>query len=213
MLARLDDTPTATLPRAGRGRARRARRTACRNRGAPREAELDLDRSPRARDERHRPARPTSTRAEAEVDALEARLAQHAAQQVTVAERQVALRRPELDDTVIRAPFAGVAISKNAQPGEMISPVSAGGGFTRTGICTIVDMASLEIEVDVNESLHQPRDAGPEGARRRSTPIPTGGFPAHVITIIPTADRQKATVQGAHRLRRSSIRASCPTWA
>ena len=60
--------------------------------------------------------------------------------------------RPTLDDMVIRAPFSGVAISKDAQPGEMVSPVSAGGGFTRTGICTIVDMRSLEIEVDVNES-------------------------------------------------------------
>src|SRR3970282_387828 len=75
-----------------------------------------------------------------------------ARQQVQVAERQVELQRTELDHTIIRAPFSGVAISKDGQPGEMVSPVSAGGGFTRTGICTIVDMASLEIEVDVNEA-------------------------------------------------------------
>ncbi|HTB64133.1 MAG TPA: biotin/lipoyl-binding protein, partial [Opitutales bacterium] len=71
---------------------------------------------------------------------------------VTIAEKNVAVWQQQLEDTIIRAPFAGVVISKDAQPGEMISPISAGGGFTRTGICTIVDMASLEIEVDVNES-------------------------------------------------------------
>ena len=89
--------------------------------------------------------------ARAAVDSLEARI--HAArEQVRVAERQMALERTNLDSTIIRAPFNGVVISKDAQPGEMVSPVSAGGGFTRTGIGTIVDMASLEIEVDVNES-------------------------------------------------------------
>ena len=89
--------------------------------------------------------------ARAAVDSLEARI-RAAREQVRVVERQVALERTNLDSTVIRAPFAGVVISKDAQPGEMVSPVSAGGGFTRTGIGTIVDMGSLEIEVDVNES-------------------------------------------------------------
>jgi len=74
---------------------------------------------------------------------------------VAVGQRAVELRQRQLDDYVIRAPFAGVVIDKNAQPGEMISPISAGGGFTRTGICTIVDMYSLEIEVDVNEAYIQ----------------------------------------------------------
>ena len=115
-------------------------------------------------------------------------------EQITVAERQVELQQTDLDNTVIRAPFSGVAISKDAQPGEMVSPVSAGGGFTRTGICTIVDMRSLEIEVDVNESYINRVRAGPARRRRCSTPIPTGRFPAHVITMVPTADRQKATV-------------------
>ena len=81
------------------------------------------------------------------------------------------MQQTALDDTVIRAPFSGVAISKDAQPGEMVSPVSAGGGFTRTGICTIVDMRSLEIEVDVNESYINRvtrRPAGDGGARRVS---------------------------------------------
>src|SRR4029450_7801645 len=86
--------------------------------------------------------------AEAEVNSLLARL-ESTREQVKVAESQVALQQTALNDTVIRAPFDGVAISKDAQPGEMVSPVSAGGGFTRTGISTIVDMKSLEIEVDV----------------------------------------------------------------
>ena len=89
--------------------------------------------------------------ARADVLSLEARIAA-GHEQVTVVERQIGLRRTELEDMVIRAPFTGVAVSKDAQPGEMVSPVSAGGGFTRTGISTIVDMESLEIEVDVNES-------------------------------------------------------------
>ena len=62
------------------------------------------------------------------------------------------IQQTELDNTIIRAPFTGIAVTKDAQPGEMVSPVSAGGGFTRTGICTIVDMKSLEIDVDVNEA-------------------------------------------------------------
>ena len=71
---------------------------------------------------------------------------------MTVAERQLSTWKQQIDDNIIRAPFSGIVTSKNAQPGEMISPVSAGGGFTRTGICTLVDMTSLEIEVDVSES-------------------------------------------------------------
>ena len=89
--------------------------------------------------------------ARAAVDSLDARI-RASREQVRVAERQIALERTNLDSTIIRAPFDGVVISKDAQPGEMVSPVSAGGGFTRTGIGTIVDMRSLEIEVDVNES-------------------------------------------------------------
>ena len=94
-----------------------------------------------------------------------------AQQQVEVAQSQVNARQTDLADMVVRAPFDGIAISKDAQPGEMISPVSAGGGFTRTGICTIVDMSSLEIEVDVSESYINRVQAGPagrSGARRLS---------------------------------------------
>ncbi|HSP90091.1 MAG TPA: efflux RND transporter periplasmic adaptor subunit, partial [Vicinamibacterales bacterium] len=131
-------------------------------------------------------------RAEAEVDALTARL-ELTREQVTVAGRQVALRQADLDDTVIRAPFSGVALSKDAQPGEMVSPVSAGGGFTRTGISTIVDMSSLEIEVDVNESFINRVTPG-QRVEATLDAYPDWRIPGHVITIVPTADRQKATV-------------------
>jgi RND family efflux transporter MFP subunit len=130
--------------------------------------------------------------AQAAVDALEARLVA-AREMVVVAERQLDARRAELADMTIRAPFSGVAISKDAQPGEMVSPVSAGGGFTRTGICTIVDMASLEIEVDVNESYINRVVAG-QKVEATLDAYPDWRIPAHVITTVPTADRQKATV-------------------
>jgi RND family efflux transporter MFP subunit len=94
----------------------------------------------------------------------------------------------------IRAPFAGVVVNKAAQPGEIISPISAGGGFTRTGVCTIVDMSSLEIEVDVSEAyIAQVR----EGQRVEAVldAYPQVTFPAHVIATIPSADRSRATVR------------------
>lgn len=130
--------------------------------------------------------------ARAEVNSLKARRAA-TREQITVAERQVALQEAELDNTIIRAPFDGVAISKDAQPGEMVSPVSAGGGFTRTGISTIVDMQSLEIEVDVNESYIN-RVAAGQAASAVLDAYPDWQIPARVITMVPTADRQKATV-------------------
>jgi RND family efflux transporter MFP subunit len=131
--------------------------------------------------------------AQAEHDSQVARL-EAERDRVAVAERQVALARQELEDTVIRSPFDGVAISKNAQPGEMISPVSAGGGFTRTGLSTIVDMSSLEIEVDVNEAFIQRVSPGQKVVAMLDA-YPEWQIPAHVITTIPAADRQKATVR------------------
>jgi RND family efflux transporter MFP subunit len=130
--------------------------------------------------------------ARAAVDSLEARISA-AHEQVRVAERQIIVQRTDLDSTIIRAPFDGVAISKDAQPGEMVSPVSAGGGFTRTGICTIVDMRSLEIEVDVNESYIN-RVKPDQTVTAVLDAYPDWQIPAHVITTIPSADRQKATV-------------------
>jgi len=130
--------------------------------------------------------------AKADVDATDARIAAFK-EQVNVAERQVELAQTDLDNTIIRAPFSGVATTKDAQPGEMVSPVSAGGGFTRTGICTIVDMHSLEVDVDVNESYIGRVSAGQDVTAVLDA-YPDFQIPAHVITIVPTADRQKATV-------------------
>ncbi|MDJ0751222.1 MAG: efflux RND transporter periplasmic adaptor subunit [Woeseiaceae bacterium] len=126
-------------------------------------------------------------------DELSARLGT-GRENVTVAESNVALARDSLNNMTIRAPFAGMVVTKNAQPGEMISPISAGGGFTRTGICTIIDNDSLEIEVDVNEAYIQ----RVESKQRVSAVLdayPDWRIPAEVIAIIPTADRQKATVR------------------
>jgi RND family efflux transporter MFP subunit len=131
--------------------------------------------------------------ARAQRDSLEARL-ERQADEVAVAERQVAFWGQEVDDRVIRAPFAGVVVSKNAQPGEMISPVSAGGGFTRTGICTVVDMSSLEIEVDVNEAYINRVTPG-QPVEAVLDAYPDWKIPARVIAIVPTADRQRATVR------------------
>jgi RND family efflux transporter MFP subunit len=130
--------------------------------------------------------------ARANVDSIQARIVL-VNQQVAVAEQQVKLQQTDLDNTVIRAPFSGVAISKDAQPGEMVSPVSAGGGFTRTGICTIVDMRSLEIEVDVNESYIN-RVQPDQDVTAVLDAYPDWPIPARVITTVPAADRQKATV-------------------
>lgn len=132
-------------------------------------------------------------RARAEADSLRARLAQQEAE-IAVAERQVALWKQQMDDTEIRAPFAGIVVSKNAQPGEMISPISAGGGFTRTGICTIVDMTSLEIEIDVSESYINRVQPG-QHVQAVLDAYPDWKIPCKVKAIIPTADRQKATVK------------------
>jgi RND family efflux transporter MFP subunit len=130
--------------------------------------------------------------AQAQADSLAARI-QTLGEQARVSERQLDLERTNLDNTVIRAPFSGMAISKDAQPGEMVSPVSAGGGFTRTGICTIVDMRSLEIEVDVNESYIN-RVKPKQEVTAVLDAYPDWQIPAAVITMVPTADRQKATV-------------------
>jgi RND family efflux transporter MFP subunit len=131
--------------------------------------------------------------AQSAVDSTKARI-EYARQQIEVAQRQVELQKTNLDDMIVRAPFSGVVISKDAQPGEMISPVSAGGGFTRTGIGTIVDMASLEIEVDVNETYIN-RVTPNMKVEAVLDAYPDWRIPAHVITTIPSADRQKATVK------------------
>ena len=132
-------------------------------------------------------------KAQAEVAGQRAKLERQKAE-ITVAERQVENWQQQLDDTIIRAPFAGVVTTKDSQPGEMISPMSAGGSFTRTGICTLVDMASLEIEIDVSESFINRVHAG-QPVEATLDAYPDLKIPCKVIAIIPTADRQKATVK------------------
>lgn len=100
----------------------------------------------------------------------------------------------QLDRYEIRAPFSGVVVNKAAQPGEIISPMSAGGGFTRTGLCTIVDMDSLEVEVDVAEAYISRVQPG-QAVDAVLDAYPDVTFPAHVIATIPAADRSRATVR------------------
>ena len=119
---------------------------------------------------------------------------QSAEADIKVAQLEVKRQQERLADHTIRAPFGGVVTVKNAQPGEIVAPTSAGGGFTRTGICTIVDMQSLEIEVDVNESFIGRVFAGQQ-VEAKLDAYPDWKIPASVIAIIPTADRAKATVQ------------------
>jgi HlyD family secretion protein len=127
------------------------------------------------------------------VDSLKARIVL-AREQVGAGEARVKVAQQDLDNCTVRAPFGGIVVSKDAQRGEMVSPVSAGGGFTRTGIATIVDMASLEIEVDVNESyIARVKTGQPVSAVLDA--YPDWQIPAKVRTVIPTADRQKATVK------------------
>jgi RND family efflux transporter MFP subunit len=131
--------------------------------------------------------------AESNAKALQAHLAQQKLD-IVVADRQVAEWQQQMDDMIIRAPFDGVITTKDAQPGEMISPISAGGGFTRTGIGTIVDMASLEIEIDVNESYINRVEPG-QPVEAMLDAYPNWKIPCKVIAIIPTADREKSTVK------------------
>jgi HlyD family secretion protein len=191
VLARLDDTTLRRYLELAEAELAASRLTAAETEVRIKEARQTLERA-RALVRDGISGQADLDRAEAEVDALKARL-ELTREQVAVAERQVAVRRTDLDDTVIRAPFSGVAISKDAQPGEMVSPVSAGGGFTRTGISTIVDMSSLEIEVDVNESFINRVTPG-QIVEATLDAYPDWRIPSHVITIVPTADRQKATV-------------------
>ncbi len=191
VLARLDDSTMRAALALSRAQLEAARR-------AVPEAEVRLEEARLVQARRERLAKDGLVTA-AEIDAANAEVKALVArvdslrEQIAVAEQQVALQQTAMDDMVIRAPFSGVAISKDAQPGEMVSPVSAGGGFTRTGICTIVDMRSLEVEVDVNESyIGRVSDGQPVTAVLDA--YPDFQIPARVITTVPTADRQKATV-------------------
>lgn len=143
--------------------------------------------------DKHYSSRAELSQSEAAVESLEAQL-NSARADIQVARLEVQRQQERLQDHTIRAPFAGVVTQKNAQPGEIVAPTSAGGGHTRTGICTIVDMDSLEIEVDVNEAFIGRVSAGQKVSANLDA-YPDWDIPATVAAIIPTADRAKATVR------------------
>ncbi len=192
ILAHLDDTQVRAALAYAEAQLAAARKSAAEDQARLQQAELTLRRREQLLKD-NVVGKAELDEARSNVDALRARI-EYAQQQVAVAESQVNLQKTNLADMVVRAPFNGVAISKDAQPGEMISPVSAGGGFTRTGICTIVDMSSLEIEVDVNESYIN-RVRSEQRVEAVLDAYPDWRIPSHVITTIPSADRQKATVR------------------
>ncbi len=192
VVATLDDSTEQAQLDLALSRVEAARALLAESHAQIRNAKLERD---RARDlaSRNLASQASVDAAEATFDELEARL-DTGEENVKVAERNVELARDALANMTIRAPFAGMVVTKNAQPGEMISPVSAGGGFTRTGICTIIDTDSLEIEVDVNEAYIQRVEAG-QPVSAVLDAYPDWRIPAEVVAIIPTADRQKATVR------------------
>lgn len=192
IVARLDDVNTVKSLELYRAQWQASKTMVAETQARLTEAKLTLDRNTElARQQLVSPA--ALDKARADFESLTAQLASRRAE-VNVSEKRLALEQQYLDDMQLRAPFAGVVISKDSQPGEMISPMSAGGGFTRTGICTLVDMASLEIEVDVNESYIQ-RVRVDQFVQAVLEAYPDWKIPAKVIAIIPAADRQKATVK------------------
>jgi RND family efflux transporter MFP subunit len=192
VLARLDDTAQrATLTQA-QAQLAAAKALRAQYQAQLEQARRDLKRS-QGLFEADAVSRQDAEQARTQADALEAQVAAQD-KQIELAQAQVDGARVQLDYTVIRAPFSGVIVAKAAQPGEIVSPMSAGGGFTRTGVGTIVDMDSLEVDVDVNEAYInrvQPR----QSVRAVLDAYPDWAIPAHVIAIIPTADRSKATVK------------------
>jgi RND family efflux transporter MFP subunit len=192
VLARLDDTEAKAQLTLARAQLAAARSQEGEIRAQLAQAERDYTRQQELH-ARQLIAAQALDAALAQRDMLRARLANNL-EQVRVASESVSVAQVQLDNTVIRAPFSGVVVAKAAQPGEMISPISAGGGFTRTGIGTIVDMDSLEIQVDVNESFIN-RVAAEQPVEATLNAYPDWKIPGSVIAIIPTADRSKATVK------------------
>lgn len=192
VLARLDDTNVVASLRLARAQLDSARKALAETQVRLDEANTDLGRQTELIS-KNVVSQADFDHARADALAYKARLEQQSVD-VSVAERTVAVWEQQLDDTVIRAPFAGIVTSKNAQPGEMISPISAGGGFTRTGICTVVDMESLEIEIDVSEAYINRVEPG-QPVEATLDAYPDWKIPCKVIAIIPTADRQKSTVK------------------
>src|SRR5207249_2472612 len=192
VLARLDDTEAKAQLALARAQLGAARAQDGEIRAQLEQAERDYARSQELFN-RKLVAEQAMDAARAQRDTLRAKLTANQ-EQIRVATESVTVAQVQLDNTVIRAPFSGVVIAKAAQPGEMISPGSAGGGFTRTGIGTIVDMDSLEVQVDVNESYIN-RVTSEQPVEATLNAYPDWKIPGSVIAIIPSADRSKATVK------------------
>ena len=192
VVARLDDTNVKTSLDVAQAQLESAKTAVDETRAQLKQAESEFQRATNLA-RQNIASQSDLDKAESDAKSLAARLARQQ-RDITVAERQVDLWRQQMDDMVIRAPFDGVVTTKDAQPGEMISPVSAGGGFTRTGIGTVVDMGSLEIEIDVNESYINRVEPGQPVVATLDA-YPDWKIPCQVIAIIPTADRQKSTVK------------------
>jgi RND family efflux transporter MFP subunit len=191
VIARLDDTNLRAALNAARAQLDYAKSGLAETEVNLKNAKRDYDRQ-RSLLGGHFVSQSAVDNAQTSMDALAAQLAtQHT--NVEVAQRNIDVAQRNLDDTVVRAPFAGVVTVKAAQPGEIVSPISAGGGFTRTGIGTIVDMESLEIQVDVNENFIN-RVQPDQKVTAKLNAYPDWQIPGHVIAVIPTADRSKGTV-------------------
>ena len=203
VLARLDDTEAKAQLSLSQAQLTAARSQLAELRALLVQAERDYDRQQELL-RRELVAEQSMDAARAQRDMVRARLG-NLEEQVRVAQESVAVARVQVDNTEIRAPFSGVVVAKAAQPGEMISPISAGGGFTRTGIGTIVDMDSLEIQVDVNESFIN-RVAAGQPVEAVLNAYPDWRIPGEVIAIIPSADRNKATVKVRVALRQKDRR-------
>ena len=192
VLARLDDTAQRAALAQSEAQVQASKAILLQDQAQLEQARRDWQRN-RDLIDRHLVSQQALETAETQVRSLEAQVSSQF-RQVELSEAAKRGAQVQLDYTTVRAPFSGVITAKAAQAGEIVSPISAGGGFTRTGVGTIVDMDSLEIEVDVNESYinrvhaNQPAEAVLDA-------YPDWTIPAHVIAIIPTADRSKATVK------------------
>jgi RND family efflux transporter MFP subunit len=191
IIARLDSVSQHIQLDLNRARLARAKAASLEAESRLREAQLALDRTRRMKDA-NLVSDEQMDNAMIRVDTLNAQL-QGVAADILIAEQEILLQGQLIEDSIIRAPFDGVVVQKNAQPGEIVSP-SSSGGFTRTGICTIVDMSSLEIEVDVSESYINRIHVG-QRAKAVLDAYPDWTIPAEVSAIVPTADRQRATIK------------------
>ena len=192
VLARLDDTAQRASLAQSEAQVQAAKAILVENQAQLDQARRDLKRNQDLIGQ-HLVSQQALETADTQVSTLAAQVASQV-RQVELAEAGKRGAQVQLDYTTVRAPFTGVVTAKAAQAGEIVSPISAGGGFTRTGVGTIVDMDSLEIEVDVNESyINRVRASQPAQAVLDAYPDWT--IPAHVIAIVPTADRSKATVK------------------